>query len=253
MPAVLGVSVVDEALLKLAGDRRAAMPAQFLLAGDVDGPADLADAPTSWPTGRWTGCWAAQRGRPGEAPPLMCDNLEQIRSNYEKCLADYQAGRTEALNTLTLSSFFGGLGLVLLVAMLGLMRIVSGMHLWIPAIGATTCCLIIGAILMDPGRIAPAQDVAVPFRGYQAAAAKGGEDAGASSREPPHEHQNRAGVSNGSAESPFWNPLLVAGPDGKASLRFDLPNAPAAFRVTIDAHGDGTDRLPAAGEIISAR
>ena len=48
----------------------------------------------------------------------MFDNLGQIRSNYEKSLLDYQAGRTEALNTLTTASFFGGLGLVVLVAML---------------------------------------------------------------------------------------------------------------------------------------
>ena len=74
----------------------------------------------------------------------MYDNIEQIRANYKKCLADYQADRTRALNTLTAASFFGGLGLVLLVAMLGVMRIVSGMHLWVSAIGATTCCLIIG-------------------------------------------------------------------------------------------------------------
>ena len=96
----------------------------------------------------------------------MSDNLAQIRTNYEKSLADYQADRTNALNTLTTASFFGGLGLVLLVAMLGLMRIVSGLHLWVAAIGATTCCLIIGAILMDPGRLATRQDAAVAFSSY---------------------------------------------------------------------------------------
>ncbi len=88
----------------------------------------------------------------------MYDNIDQIRANYKKCLADYQADRTRALNTLTTASFFGGLGLVLLVAMLGVMRIVSGMHLWVSAIGATTCCLIVGGILMDPGRLTPGQN-----------------------------------------------------------------------------------------------
>ena len=88
-------------------------------------------------------------------PPWLYDNLDQLRAKYEKCFTDYQADRAPALNTLTTVSFFGGLGLVLLVVMLGLMRIISGMHLWISAIGAATCCLIIGAILMDPGRLAP--------------------------------------------------------------------------------------------------
>jgi hypothetical protein len=272
VPAVLGVSVVDEALLApekvpgtvfakhpagLSGKRSLApfpgpaMPVEFLLAGDVDEPADLGDAADELADGELDLLLSAQRARLGEAPPLMCDNIEQIRSNYEKCLTDYQADRTEALNTLTVSSFFGGVGLLLLVAMLGLMRIVSGMHLWIPAIGATTCCLIIGAILMDPGRFAPAQDAAVPFRGYEAPLQKAEKAPGIEAAITPREHRNKP-ASNGSAESPLWNPMLVAGPDGKASLRFDLPNAPAAFRVTIDAHGDGrigSRRL----EIISAR
>ena len=109
-------------------------------------------------------------------PPIMFDNIEQIRANYEKSLAEYQADRTKALNTLTTVSFFGGLGLVLLVAMLGLLRIVSGMHLWVSAIGATTCCLIIGAILMDPGRLTPGHDVAVAFLSYHAPRADSAEN-----------------------------------------------------------------------------
>ena len=40
-------------------------------------------------------------------------------------------------------------------------------------------------------------------------------------------------------ETPFWNPLLIAGPDGKASIGFKLPDAAGTFRVTVDAHGDG--------------
>ena len=173
VPAALGVAVVDEALAGSAGDRTPAMPTCFLLTSELEQPGRAWQTPTSisptkprarcrrrWP---WTCCWARRRCRPAadQRRPSMFDNLAQIRSNYEKSLADYQADRTKTLNTLTTASFFGGLGLVLLVAMLGLMRIVSGMHLWVAAIGATTCCLIIGAILMDPGRLATGQDVAV--------------------------------------------------------------------------------------------
>jgi len=85
------------------------------------------------------------------APPLMFDNLARLRGDYQKSLAEYLAGRTRTLNALNVASFLGGLGLVVLVAMLGLMQIVSGLHLWAAAVGSATCCLILGAILMDPG------------------------------------------------------------------------------------------------------
>ena len=93
----------------------------------------------------------------------MFDNLKEIQSKYQESLDAYQADRTNALNTLTTVSFFAGLGLVLLVAMLGLLRIVSGAHLWVSAIGATGCSLIIGVILMDPARLGTDGEVAVAF------------------------------------------------------------------------------------------
>ena len=94
VPAVLGVSVVDDHLWKVADGRPASMFAEFLLAGDVAGQADLAVAPDELADEALDLMLNGQRGRPGEPPPLMCDNIEQIRSNYEKCLADYQAGRS---------------------------------------------------------------------------------------------------------------------------------------------------------------
>ena len=182
-------------------------------------------------------------------PPPMFDNLGEIRSNYERSLANYQADRTKALNTLTTASFFGGLGLVLLVAMLGLMRIVSGMHLWIPAVGATTCCLIVGAILMDPGRLATSQDLGVPFAPYLGSATRemggeklqaGAEDRGAGSKLQSNERTlQEAATSASNAKTPYWNPLLIAGPDGKVAIRFKLPDTPSTFRLTVDAYNEG--------------
>jgi hypothetical protein len=195
---------------------------------------------------------------------LMSDNLNQIRSNYEKSLADYQADRTKALNTLTTVSFFGGLGLVLLVAMLGLMRIVSGIRLWVAAVGATTCCLIIGAILMDPGRLTTGQNVAVAFSSYQPprvsidnltappefyeddrpASRTIGANSDRSTRVPVPQQGRQQGASEPSVPSHFietlyWNPLLIAGPDGKASIGFELPKTAGTFRLAVDAYGDG--------------
>jgi len=168
-----------------------------------------------------------------EQPPLMSDNLTQIRSNYEKSLADYQADRTKALSTLTTASFFGGLGLLVLVAMLGLMRIVSGLHLWVAAVGATTCCLIIGAILMDPGRSATRQDVATAFSSYQSPP----EDRTA--EQPKRTPTIPSRVADRVVDTPRWNPLLTAGPDGKASFGFKLPHAAGTYRVIVEAHDDG--------------
>jgi alpha-2-macroglobulin-like protein len=223
-PAVLGVAVVDDALLNMADDRTASMPTHFLLTGEIEKPEDLENADfylSDGSKGKTTAAtaldlllgtqgwrrfvdggvetekvaqarvgWAEQahqdpRKMPAEAThggpaqarptlrfaaepaPFLYDNISQIRSNYDQCIADYQADRTQALNTLTTASFFGGLGLVLLVAMLGLMRIVSGIYLWASAIGATVCCLILGAILMDPGRLGPSQGAAIAFVSYQ--------------------------------------------------------------------------------------
>lgn len=174
------------------------------------------------------------------AAPAMADNLNQIRSDYESSLADYQADRTNALNTLTTASFFGGLGLVLLVAMLGLMRIVAGMHLWIPAIGATTCCLIMGAILMDPGRLATGELTAVSFSLHQAPSSKAAEQFIAPKPSLP---AKTAGQPTSKArvteKLPLWDPLVTTGADGKASIRFELPRKAAVYTVTVDAHGAG--------------
>ena len=42
----------------------------------------------------------------------------------------------------------------------------------------------------------------------------------------------------------YWNPLLITGSDGKATIKFDLSDAVAKFRVLVDAHAHTT----AAGE-----
>ena len=173
-------------------------------------------------------------------PPAMADNLNQIRSDYESSLADYQADRTNALNTLTTASFFGGLGLVLLVAMLGLMRIVAGMHLWIPAIGATTCCLIMGAILMDPGRLATGELTAVSFSLHQAPSSKTAEQSVATKPSLPAKTAGQpASKASVTEKLPLWDPLVTTGTDGKASIRFELPRKAAVYTVTVDAHGAG--------------
>ena len=96
------------------------------------------------------------------------------------------------LNALTAVSFFVGLGLVLLVVLLGLLRIVWGLHLWVPAVGVTVCCLIIGAILMDPSRGRSPRDGAVAFADFEASAPEESDGGMAAEENPKEEPSNRA-------------------------------------------------------------
>ena len=261
VPAALGLSAFDDAQAAPAHNRMPAMPAQFLLNDVLQPKYPAADDPfLSGESARdeaaasafdlWLGTQPASDGH--LVPPAMFDNINQLRSDYQKSLTGYQADRTRTLSTLTTASFFGGLGLVLLVAMLGLMRIVSGMHLWIPAVGSTTCCLILGAILMDPGRLAIDQELIPAFSSYhppvpapdtdQTDTYNHGLIAPAEfTRENPVANRDslHPDATGDSTNTLLWNPLIIAGSDGKASVHFKLPDTPAVVRLTVDAHGNG--------------
>lgn len=52
-----------------------------------------------------------------------------------------------------------------------------------------------------------------------------------------HHHESSAsGARADFAETLYWNPLLITGADGKTTIKFDLSDAVAKFRVLIDAH-----------------
>jgi len=198
VPAVLGLAVVDDALLSLADDDTASLPTQMLLTSEVENPEDLEEADFYLGAGVDSAValdlllgvqgWRrfVEKTLPeieqeddlkeqltrlvaiggSAAPPAMFDNLDQLKTRYQESLDDYRADRTQPLRTLTTVSFFAGMGLVLLVAMLGLLKVVQGVHLWVPAVGVTICCLIIGAILMDPSRLTSGPNGAVAFRTF---------------------------------------------------------------------------------------
>ena len=195
VPAVLGVAVVDDALLSLADDDTPGMTTHFLLTTEVEDPEDLEDADfylsdepdaaaaldlllgtQGWR--RFTEKTLEELLEEGEDnqqlvrlaalggpsnPPVMFDNLEAIRSEYEKNVADHRQERTETFGTLTALSFFGAVGLMLLVAMLGLLKIFSGVRFWVPAVGVGVCCVVLGVMLSAPGWDPPAGDVQVAF------------------------------------------------------------------------------------------
>ncbi|NQU22661.1 MAG: hypothetical protein HQ567_15400, partial [Candidatus Nealsonbacteria bacterium] len=207
VPAVIGVAVVDDALLNLADDDTAAMNTHFLLTSEVENPEDLEDADFYLSGNRATGSnddsavaldlllgtqgWRRfvektlreleQDEQADEQrltrlaaitpanPPLMYDNLETIRSKYEESLSDYQGRREGILNALITVGFVVGLGLVLLVVMLGLLKVVSGVRLWVPAVGVTVCCAIIGVILIEPAWRGSDAELVVAFKQFDMA------------------------------------------------------------------------------------
>ena len=97
------------------------------------------------------------------APPLLFDNLSELRAQYEATLSEYRAKRTHVVNALIMLSFFGGLALALLVTMLALLRIVWGSRLWLPTVVATVCCVVVTAVSNEPSRMKPVEATAVGF------------------------------------------------------------------------------------------
>ena len=65
----------------------------------------------------------------------MFDNLGEVRAKYERSLAEYQRKRTRVIADHDAIGFLRGLGLLLFVTMLGLLKIVAGLRLWLPAVG----------------------------------------------------------------------------------------------------------------------
>jgi hypothetical protein len=177
--AGLGVAVVDEGLFE-APERWAALPAQFLPAGDFDGdgPSELQRA--TWalsgdPKGAvaldlFLGTegrqWLAAKSPGQPIPPAMFDNLPELQARYTESLASYRANRTRVLTALTTTSLCAGVGLVLFVAMLTLMSIRSGLRLWVPSLGTAAVCIVIGAVLMNPERLKLRSSAEVAFASF---------------------------------------------------------------------------------------
>jgi len=267
VPATLGVGMVDEALLSLARADTPTLPTQFLLATEVADPRDLEHADFYLSQSReadvaldlllgtqgWrqllpkTPTELRRRGRGDHPlvrmaakvdPPAMFDNLIELQEKYKDSLEDYRANRTKTSNALTAVSFFGGLGLVFLVAMLNLLNVAGGARLWAPAVAAATVCLIVGGILMDPARWKSTPEDAVGFVPFNIepstlSPAEGEPEApGAEKRQPEHEqpgkdtHQPIPGVQ-------------VTDREGHAQVGLDSSGPVATFRVLVDAYADG--------------
>ncbi len=260
--AALSVAVVDNALLNLADGDSPDITTYFLLGAEVENPEDIGDADFYMSDNADAAVaidlLLGTHVLSGTvSPPTIFDNLGALQEKYDTSLSNYLADRTKTLSTLTTVSFFAGLGLVLLVAMLGLLKVVEGIHLWVPAVGVTVCCLVIGAILMDPSRLGSGPNGNVAFQPFGITSAE--PKVSQPQVKPPdekdetvdskkrqftfgqyiHRHvAGREGDRSDLAETLYWNPLLIADADGKATVAFELPDSITTFRVSVDAHGE---------------
>jgi uncharacterized membrane protein len=202
-PATLGVSVVDDALLNLADDKSPNLTTHFLLSTEIDKPEDLEKADfylseetkngvkagTALDLLLGTQGWRrfAEKTLPelaaegpekdqltrlvamnGEAaPPTLFDNLSQISKTYAKSLDAYKSERTRIINMAMVICFLVGLGLLLMVVMLGLLKMVRGFGFWLPALGATACCVLVASMTLDPSRFNLGRSKTVAFLSYQ--------------------------------------------------------------------------------------
>jgi alpha-2-macroglobulin-like protein len=203
------------------------------------------------------------------SPPMLSDNLGRIRKDYEKNLAAYHSDRSQILYTTISVSFLASWGLLVLVMMLGLFRIVKGASFWLPVLSTVACSALIGALLTNHQRISNAARPIAPFLPYQAPDSKSAVKSAAETLKKPAEVKSaeksdaRLSGSGQGVVSPsgqgfqleqlidpdkyrrdftktlYWKPLMIAGPDGKASLSFSLPDSISTYRLSADAHGDG--------------
>lgn len=260
---------IDNVESYLADDPKAAVALDLLLGTRIRREAgEATDRPAAQPgpTGPPQPAASAAPG-PDVPPPLLFDNLSQLLRRYQQGLAAYRMNRTRVLNTLTALSFFGGIGLVVFVAMLSLLDIPCGLRLWAPSLGVAAVCVVIGAVLMNPERLKPNHGAAVPFVSFElrpeaneapsaaASATRGPSRALAPFAAPDYAYRpapSKPATADHALETLLWRPLLSSDAQGQASEGVSLPERPGRYRVLVDAIGED-GRIGAAAVDLSAR
>lgn len=185
-PAVLGVRVVDDALLNLADDKSAAMPTNFLLASEIEKPEDLEDvnfflgeeeeAEQALDLLLGTQGWrrfadqtlgdlvksedANEDSKEDEplarlvamddkaGPPLVADNLADVKVRHSTAVSTLHRGRGELLNEIGRILLISSLAVVGLLVLTMLLRLTSGARVWMPAMATAGTCLVLGYLWM---------------------------------------------------------------------------------------------------------
>jgi hypothetical protein len=199
-------------------------------------------------------------GRPAECifsprPPAVLDNLDQLQAKYEENLAEYRAKRTRPLDALITLSFLGGLGLLLGITILGLLKGLAGARLWVPALLAAASCAVGGGVVRDASWHQSVDSAAVAFRSFcgpscetapaETAVRPGGQAKAAPLAKPAagkYAWRRPPASSSAQDERPevlYWDPLLISGRDGTVQIHFDLPDEAQDYRVFVQAIGEG--------------
>lgn len=234
--AVLGAAVVDQAAFQAADKVLPSLPADILLASELEPSAGLAgveipladDSKSALALDLWLGTRGWHRlaeAAPREArrathakshlpsraeaaeeldPPAVYDNLLDLQKRLQKSFGAYQDDQTELRSVLTTLTIFGGAGLLLLATMLTLMNVATGLRIWIPAAVASLVCLLVGGVLVSPGALHAGPGGPVPFVPFQILpAAPKAESIGSRSAKPQGEaiegarHRFAAGADSG--------------------------------------------------------
>ncbi len=231
----------------------AGLPETFLLAGSFQDDVRL-DFPAAWLDGTpesntaldlflGTRGWRFfssdppkdSASEPVEAWPALSDNLAELQSRYLDCLAEYQAGRTRVLNTMTTLGAFGGLALLFLLGMTAVLGIPTGLRLWIPGLVTACVCLAVGSILMHPDQLNENPDGQAAF-----ATDFGSRSSGPAAKEvfrcfpPPLVDPPRM-----DGASAAWNPSLTVDARGQTKMLWTAPARPGSYRVRLDGYALG--------------
>jgi alpha-2-macroglobulin-like protein len=254
LPAVLGVAVVDDRLLRSAGEP-AAISTRLLLGGDPGTPGfleeadfylgednkaevalDLLLATQGWR--RFVEELLPASGQPAEAaaeqfePPLMLDNLAELQARYKDSVAAYRSSRTRVLHTLITLSLFGGASLVVFVAVLSLMNVPVGLRLWIPSLAVAAACIVIGLLLMNPEGPSSRGEGTVAFASFTPA----GEHGPGRAKAPATVTPASAAPGRAAIDAPLSSGAAIAA-EGESAVRL------AVGHGAPEERGVGTDRI----------
>jgi hypothetical protein len=203
-------------------------------------------------------------------PPLLYDNLPEVQKEYSSALSSYHASREQYLKQSGQLAFFGAVALMVVLAMTMLMRLTSGVKVWLPALSAATACLIIGGLWMGARVEQDGQIALAPFTSFGVRGESQRElvradmadeaESGAAESKPADEAADKA-KQDGLARNENRALLAAPAPAAPPALDAALPAEPqaAAFEAALSANAKreaagampGGERMARGGQMLA--